>query len=140
MTRRRGQRGFTLIEVMVALSILAVGIFAIMAGHITAMRFSSNSRENTLSMKLAERQMETLFAMTAADVKALTTAVGYPNDPDNPIDPDLGDGTPMQFNRRSIIDADTPEVGVITMTVEVDWTNTLGNTQTTRVQSFKADP
>ena len=139
MSAERRHRGFSLIEVMIALGILAFGIFTMMSAQIGAKRFSSNSRENTLAMKLAEREMETLFSMSAADVKARTTAPGYPNDPDNPIDPDPGDGAEMAFVRRTMIVADAPEAGVITMTVEVDWTNTLGTLQTTRIQSLKAD-
>lgn len=139
MSAARRERGFSLIEVMIALGILAFGIFTMMSAQIGAKRFASNSREGTLAMKLAERQMETLLSMGADDVKALPSSVGYPNDPNNPIDPDPGDGTPMAFIRRSTIEADTPETGVITMTVEVDWTNTLGNVQTTRLQTFKAD-
>jgi prepilin-type N-terminal cleavage/methylation domain-containing protein len=135
----RERRGFSLIEVMIALGILAFGIFTMMSAQIGAKRFSSNSRESTLAMKLAERKMETLFSMSADDVKALTTAPGYPNDPDNPIDPDPGDGAEMSFVRRTIIEPDDPETGVIKMTVEVDWTNTLGSVRTARIQSLKAD-
>ena len=135
----RRSRGFSLIEVMLALGILGFGILAMMAAQLTSMRFSSDSRKHTLAMKLAEDQMETLLTMDPGDVEALLLAPGYPDDPFNPIDPNPGDGHPMAFERRSIIVVDTPEAGVMTMTVEVDWTNELGAVKTTRVQSFKSD-
>ena len=138
----RRQSGFSLIEVMIALGILAFGILATMAGQVAAMRFSSTSRDHTIAMKLAEEQMEQFFVMTAADVKALTTAPGYatsPNDPSSPIDPDPGDGNAMAFDRNWTIQADTPETDVITITIDVSWTNTEGNVQSARLQSFKAD-
>lgn len=127
-------RGFSLIEVMIALGILSFGILGMMASQLTSMRFSENSRDHTLAMKLAEQQMEALLSMPPGDVLAL---VGSPNDPDNPIDPDPADGNAMQFWRRSIVVADSPEAGVISMTVEVDWINPLGATRTARIQSFK---
>lgn len=138
----RRQGGFSLIEMMIALGILAFGILATMAGQVAAMRFSSDSREHTIAMKLAEEQMEQFFVMSAADVKALTSDPGYatsPNDPSSPIDPDPGDGNAMAFNRNWAIEADTPETDVIRITIDVSWTNTEGNTQTARIQSFKAD-
>lgn len=138
----RRSSGFSLIEMMVALGILAFGILATMAGQVAAMRFSTTSREHTIAMKLAEEQMEEFFVMTPADVKALTTAPGYatsPNDPSSPIDPDPGDGNAMAFNRNWTIQADAPETGVITITVDVSWTTSEGKVKTARIQSFKAD-
>ena len=136
---RRDSRcgGFTLLEVMVALAVLAVGVLGVTAGQIMAMRLSSSSRTHNAAMYLAEQQLEMLQVDPAADVKARTTEVDYPNDPDNPID--AVDGSGAKFNRRAFIEADTPETGIITITVEVDWVNSLGLDQTVRVQSFKAD-
>ena len=128
--------GFSLLEVMIALAILALGILGVTAGQVMAIKNSASSRSNTIAMYLAEQQVEMMQASSATDVK---TWIGSPNDPDNPIDPDTGDGVQMAFNRRAIVVADSPEVGVISIVVEVDWVNALGNTRTVRVQSFKAD-
>ena len=133
--RPRRRSGFSLIEVMVALGILAFGLLGVTAGHLLAMRVSTSSRGATLAMDLAEQQLEIFQAMSAADVLALQ---GTPNDPANPIDPDPSDDTTMAFTRRWIIVPDTPEVGVTSITVEVDWVNAIGNTRTTRIGSLKA--
>lgn len=130
-----GRGGFSLIEVMVALGILAVGVLGATSGQLMAMKLSTTSRLGALAMHLAEEQLETLQAMSGADVKALGSAV----DPDNPIDPDPNDGAAMAFNRRWTITPDSPEPGLITMTVRVDWLNALGQARTTTLQSIKAD-
>jgi Tfp pilus assembly protein PilV len=120
---------------MVALGILAVGVLGATSGQILAMKLSSTSRHAVIAMQLAEEQMETLQSMPAADVKALGTA----NDANNPLDPDANDGVEMAFTRRWTVTPDDIETGVITLAVEVDWTNGLGQGRTTRLESLKAD-
>ena len=136
--RARAERcgGFSLLEVMIALGILAVGVTGMTAGQVLAIKVSSTSRSHTMALDLAEQQMEVFEATTAADV---LTLVGNPNDPNNPIMMDPGTSTPLPFTRSWEILANTPETGVIQMTVMVDFTNALGNTQTARLQSLKAD-
>jgi prepilin-type N-terminal cleavage/methylation domain-containing protein len=131
----RRRSGFSLIEVMVALGILAFGLLGVTAGHLLAMRVSTTSRGATLAMDLAEQQLELFQAMSAADVLALQPA---PNDPANPIDPDPSDSTTMAFTRRWIIEPNLPEPGVMRITVEVDWVNAVGTTKTTSIGSLKA--
>ncbi len=136
--RTRGERcgGFSLLEVMVALGILAIGVVGMTAGQILAMKISSTSRTHTMALNLVEQQMEIFEATTAADV---LTLVGSPNDPNNPIMMDPGSGTAVPFTRRWDILANTPQNGVIQMTVMVDWNNALGSARTARLQSLKAD-
>jgi type IV pilus assembly protein PilV len=138
-SRSRTQQGFSLIEVMVSLAILSVGLIGLTAGQVMAMKISSNSRNRTLAMQLAEQQVEELQAMSGDDVKALIVAPGYPYDPSNPIDPDPADETQMAFTRRSLVTANTPEAGVIRLAVEVAWQDNLGVTRTARVETLKAD-
>jgi Tfp pilus assembly protein PilV len=124
---------------MIALGILIVGVMAATSGQILAMRTSSTSRAQALAMHLGEQQMEVFRGMSAADVKDLVGAPGYPDDPTNPIDPDPADDHTMEFTRRWLVQPDTPEPDVITVTVEVDWTDALGATRTVRLQGLKAD-
>ena len=129
--------GFSLLELVVALGILAYGILGVTAGQIFATKFSDASRSNTSAMYLAEQQMEIFRVMSAADVLDMLTESGYPNDPENPIQPDATSAT--TFSRRWLIQTDTPETGVITITVEVDWVDAIENVRTARLQSLKAD-
>ncbi len=127
--------GFLLLEVMVALAILAIGVLGATKGQIMAIKLSTTSRHAVLAMQLADEQMETLQGMPASDVLTLGSA----NDPDNPLDPDPNDTVDMEFTRRWIITPDSPEVDVISLQVEVDWVDGLGTTRTTTLQSVKAD-
>lgn len=131
--------GFSLIEVMVALGILAFGILAVTAAQIGTMKVSVESRNRTVALNLAEAQMEIFEVMPPADVLALTAAPGYPNDPANPIDPDPGDGASQSFDRSWDIQPGTPEPGVMTITVSVAWTDGLGKLRSERVQTLKVD-
>ena len=133
--RRRG--GSSLIETVVALAILAYGAMGVTAGQILAMNYSSNSRVHKVAMYLAEQRIETFHLMPAADVLTL----GSGSDP--PFDPDPGDDTAMQFTRRWTIAPDTAgstaEVGVMTITVLIDWTDANQVARTTRLQTIKAN-
>lgn len=137
VSRRRD--GFSLLEVMIALSILGFGMLAASVGQLSALKANRQSRSQTVSMYLAEQKMEAFESMSGADVKAAITDPSYPNDPANPIDPDPTDDNVVQFNRRWFIQPDTPEKGVITIRVEVDWVDPLGFTRTTTLRSLKAD-
>jgi prepilin-type N-terminal cleavage/methylation domain-containing protein len=130
--------GFTLLEVMIALSILGFGMLAASVGQLSALKTSRQSRSQTLSMYLAEQQMEAFQSMSSDDVLAEIAAPTYPDDPGNPIDPYPGDDDITTFDRRWFIENDTPEVGVISIRVEVDWVDPLGFTRTTALRSLKA--
>lgn len=138
LSRRRAD-GFSLLEVMIALSILGFGMLAASVGQLSALKNSRQSRSQTLSMYLAEQQLEAFQSMSSADVLAAMTDPSYPNDPNNPIDPDTADDDVTTFNRRWFITPDSPEAGTITIRVEVDWVDPLGFTRTTELRSMKAE-
>ena len=129
-------RGFSMLEVMVALVILGIGILGTTAGQLAAIKLSSDSRIHSEAMYLAEQQLEVFMGMSGADVVVLA---GTTLDPGNPIDPDPNDTTTMALNRSWTIAADTPEVGMITINIDVTWSNSLGTLSTTGVQSLKAE-
>jgi prepilin-type N-terminal cleavage/methylation domain-containing protein len=59
----RLQSGFTLVEVMIALAIFAIGILAVSAMQITAINQNSGSRMQTEATALAEQLIERLMAL-----------------------------------------------------------------------------
>ena len=136
-TRRR-ETGFSMLEVMIALTILSVGILGIGAVQLTATKLSGDSRVRTQAASLAQQQIELFRAMPIGTLTALIAAPGYPNDPANPIDPTPGDGQDVTFNRRWTIQQNAPEAGITTVTVEVDYVDNLGATRTVRIQTMKA--
>ncbi len=137
--RKRSTGGFSLLEVMIALSILGFGMLAASVGQLSALKTSRQSRSATVAMYLAEQQMEAFQSMSSDDVIAAISAPGYPADPANPIDPDPNDDNVVQFNRRWFITQDTPEPNVLSIRVEVDWVDPLGFNRTTVLRSLKAE-
>ncbi len=135
----RRRSGFTLIETMVSLAILSIGLIALVFSMMQALKYTRQSRSLTHAMYLAQQQIESFHSMPGADVVALTGAAGYPSDPNNPIDPDPGDADATVFTRRWFIQPDTPEEGIITVSVEVDWVDQIGVTRTIELHTMKSD-
>jgi Tfp pilus assembly protein PilV len=138
LRQKRSAGGFSVLEVMIALSILAFGMLAAMAGQVSALKTTRESRTQMLAMYLAEEQMEDFQSMTSADVIAAISDLNYPNDPWNPIDPDPDDDDSVTFDRRWFIAPNALGPGLMRLTVEVDWENSLGFTRTTTLRSLKA--
>ena len=138
LRQKRNAGGFSVLEVMISLSILAFGMLATMAGQVTALKTTRQSRTQMLAMYLAEEKMEDFQAMTTADVIAAISDPNYPDDPANPIDPDTGDDDAVTFDRRWFIEPNAVETGLMRLTVEVDWGSPFGFTRTTTLRSLKA--
>ena len=58
MKRRRGEAGFTILEVMVALVLLAFGILAFMQVMPVALKASKRAEETTIATLLAQQKLE----------------------------------------------------------------------------------
>jgi prepilin-type N-terminal cleavage/methylation domain-containing protein len=138
---RRGARdteGFTLIETLAALTILAVGVLGVAAGLLSAMKMASRSREHTQAIYLAEQQLETFLIMPGADVEAMAAGGAVTEDSASPIDPDPGDDNATTYNRFWKIELDEPENDVITITVTVSWKDDKGAGRSTELRTLKA--
>jgi type IV pilus assembly protein PilV len=59
----RSDDGFTLIEVMIAMTILSVGLMSIAVAQLTAIKVSSRSKHLQDAMFLAREEMDTLSAI-----------------------------------------------------------------------------
>ena len=137
-SQRRHARnsGVSLIEVVIALAILGFGMLGMAAAQISAFRFSDSSRERTLAYGLAQQQIEIFQSMSTDSIDAVIAA--GPTDPLNPIDPDVNDSAVMAFNRSWVISPNTPEVGIYTVQVNVNWTGNAG-AQTVQLETFKSE-
>lgn len=141
MRRKRAQlsqSGFTLLETMVALGILAVGTLGVGASILTAIKYATQSRNATQAMYLAVDQLEVMRLMSAPAVLAMVPNANFLDDPTNPIDPDPNDDDATTFDRRWRIEDDVPEGGLITITVEVDYVDRMGITRTVGLRTLKA--
>lgn len=67
-SRRRapGERGFTIIEVLIAMSVLLAGMAGILTLQMSGLRATSYSRHATEAAMLGEAKMEWLFTAPAA--------------------------------------------------------------------------
>jgi prepilin-type N-terminal cleavage/methylation domain-containing protein len=130
----RSGSGFTLLETSIALGILAVGVLGVAAAMVSAMTVSSQSRARTQASYLAGQQLE-VFRVTSEAALLVAVADGANA---HWVDPDPGDADTTRFNRRWLIAPDTPENGVYTVTVFVDWVDGLGVTRTAQLRTVLA--
>ena len=134
--RARGDEGFTLLELLIAMGILAVGLLGIATAQIWAINRTSQSRHLSQALHLAQQQMELFHATPVASLPAPCNPTPTCDDPANPIQVDATDAT--TFVRNWLIEPNTPTVGITRITVAVDWTDKTGIVRTTQIQSMKA--
>ena len=80
--RRRNTRGFTLIEVMIALGILAVGLLSVAAAQLYAMRGGSSGRHTSGAAVVAHSQLESFQRIDFTDAALAPTAGAFVASPD----------------------------------------------------------
>lgn len=82
--RRPPQRGFTLIEALIALVILSLGLFGLMQIQTRVMLKTGDSKAQTAAVNLAQEKLEGLRARDYADIDSdedlIRTAVGGTTD------------------------------------------------------------
>jgi len=83
------EKGFTLIEVLIAITVFAIGILAVSAMQISSIKGNSSSLDLTEAVNVAQDQLETMLALDY-------------NDPD--LDDDDGDGTNEDADGNNIDD------------------------------------
>ncbi len=107
MRRLHRNSGFTLIEIMIAIAIIAIGIFGVMSLIITVMKGNTLSERVTTATTIAQDKME-YFKMI---------------DYDNVIDDFGTDSTTYDTDYYWVADvqADTPATDTKTITVDVYW-------------------
>jgi type II secretion system protein I len=73
-----GQGGFTILEVMIAISILAVGLMAVFSAQSRSIMGNTNANRQTQAMTLAQDRMEELLAVPYDDLDAAGSPVTAP--------------------------------------------------------------
>jgi len=63
-------KGFTLLELLIALCILSVGLSALFGLYVTVIRTNNYSYLNTVALQLAQEKIETLKATPYAELEA----------------------------------------------------------------------
>jgi len=127
------QNGFTVIEVMIAVTILAIGLLGIASMQMNAIRSNSLSDNITCALTLAEDKMEELMGLDYSD-PALEDIVFKNNDDltnitkgwvdkQEPLIDEAGKLDAGHFRRVWNIADDTPIDSNKTVTVIVLWNN-----------------
>ena len=106
--RVRNRRGFTLIEIMVAVTLLSIGLLGMAGLTVGIMRGNSLSNQVTTATALAQAKME--------DIKR----VGYSGATESTEDYNAISGYPL-YKRATEIDVDTPDLKMKTVTITVSW-------------------
>ena len=125
-TARTGNAaGFTLIEILVAITIFSVAVLGMAAGTVTLTRTNQNSHWHASAVNLAQARIEELRAMTSTALSSLVcpayTSTGC-------SDSQVASGA--TFARSWQITANTPVAGVSQLNVKIDWTDYTGHSLT----------
>ncbi len=114
MSKLRKNSGFTLIEIMIAIAVIAIGIFGMMSLVITVMKGNTLSKRVTTATTIAQEELENFKRM----------------DYDNAVD-DSGSDTAhnIVYYWEADVQDDTPATDIKTITIDVYWSS--GGTDTT---------
>ena len=89
------EKGFTLIEVLIAITVFAIGLLAVAAMQISSVKGNSSALDLTEAVNVAQDRLEDLLARNYVDDPVL-------DDPD--LNDDDGDGTGQDANNDNIDD------------------------------------
>jgi type IV pilus assembly protein PilV len=102
-----GEKGFTLIEVLVAMLVLTIGLLGLATLAGTVIRGNSFSNKMTTATTLAQERLEEIQGVGYANANSLDTA-GNPESIDS-------------YSRTTIVQSSSPAIGMKTVTVDVSW-------------------
>lgn len=118
--RIQNNQGFTLIEILVSLTIFSVAVLGLAIGTVTLTRTNADSQLRASAINVAQARLEELKAMNPATLTALVatcTSVSSTGCNDN------FSASGLTYARRWWFAANSPVVGVNRIDVKVDWTD-----------------
>ena len=129
--KKSNEKGFSLVEILIAITVFAIGILAVGNMQIAAIKGNYFANDLTKATTLAQDRMEKLISLSYTDSLlggANTTATDH-NDPNNPVD--------GRYNIFWNIDPDNLIDGTKTIKVIVRWTDK-GAEKSCNITSVKA--
>lgn len=116
-------RGFTLVEILVAMAIFSVAVLGLAIGATSVMRANQTSYFNTVATNLAQDKLEELKATA---VSQLPNCPSYTATNCSDTRTSLG----LSFTRSWQIIANSPASGVNRLDVKIDWTDYISHSVT----------
>jgi type IV pilus assembly protein PilV len=136
-------QGFTLIEIMVAMVIFAIGILSVAALQTKATKGNISANRSTRAFTWCSDRMETLMSLPYASVVTntpLQTADGIDNDYDGQID-EANENGDIRIS-WNVINNDgapgNPPLNTISITVTVIWQTPMGQQKTVNLTTVRA--
>ncbi len=125
MKRLSNQKGFTLLELLIALTILTIGLLGLAGLHIAAIQGNVSGFKISTAAAVAQERIEELKALDAS--AAALTAGAHADDGNQVVQG-------ITYNRSYTIQDNTPVTGTSTITLTVTWVEPgTGVTRNTRV-------
>ena len=115
-TEKSAAAGFTLIEVLVAMSIFSIAVLGLAVGATTVMRANQTGLYSTIATNQAQDKLEELKGMT---VSTLPTCPTYTTSGCS----DTKSSSGVNFSRSWQIISNSPVTGVNRIDIKVDWTD-----------------
>jgi type IV pilus assembly protein PilV len=119
--RRSTEQGLTLLEVMIALVILAIGLLALSGMQLTTIKSNSAGFSSTTAVSLADQRMQQLKRVASFSDSLLTAGTHDINSV--PSEPDVTGGDGVTYHGSYTVTDDNPIVGVKLIAYTVSWTN-----------------
>jgi type IV pilus assembly protein PilV len=116
----QSRAGFSLIEVLVAVSIFAVGMLGLASGAISIMRANKTAQFHTMATNLAQEKLEQLKSTSVAFVSSCT----------NSCEADPPTYLGVTFKRSWSAALNVPQPGLKQITVTVEWKDYTDHTLT----------
>lgn len=128
-TRPRRRRGFSLLEMLIGMLLLAIMLGAMAALSVTVSNTMSRNQNYAAACNLAEQKLEQLRNETYANVD---------DGDDGEIDSAGTDEGDTIYTRSWTVDVDEPDTGMKTVTISVEWSQ-WGETRTYELKGVIAN-
>jgi prepilin-type N-terminal cleavage/methylation domain-containing protein len=113
-------QGFTLVEILVAITIFSFAVLGLAIGTVTLTRTNADTHLRATAINVAQARLEELKAMNSATLAALVAACTSVSSTGCN---DTHSASGITYDRRWWFAANSPVAGVNRIDVRVNWTN-----------------
>jgi len=118
--RIQQNQGFTLVEILVAMTIFSIGVLGLAIGTVTLTRTNADSQSRATAINVAQGRLEEIKSMNSPSFTTLVTAC--PTSSSTGCK-DIFSASGTSYERKWWFTKDSPVVGVNRVDVQVNWTD-----------------